>query len=118
MPVAHAEFYERCEELFARKLGYGRRWKKAAAQALGIGRVTLYRYFEAKNEVGDDVIQRLNQLEVGGTPICEDRQMVSLLARGLTDLQKEIDEHGWLKMGFSDNLQRAFDLAAARNALD
>ena len=40
------KFEPRCQELFGKKLGMGRRWKTAAAQALGISRATLYRYFE------------------------------------------------------------------------
>jgi hypothetical protein len=112
------EFAERCERLFAGKLGYDRRWKTAAAQALGIGRATLYRYLDGKTDVAGHVIQRLDQLESGGNPICEDRQMLTLIARGLLDLQREMDENGWLKNGFPDNLQRVFDLASARNALE
>jgi hypothetical protein len=44
--------------------------------------------------------------------------MVTLFSRGLLDVQKQIDDHGWLKDGYPPTLQRSFDLAAARNALD
>jgi hypothetical protein len=39
-------FGARCEALFAGQLGFDRRWKKAAAKALGISRATLYRYWK------------------------------------------------------------------------
>jgi hypothetical protein len=113
------QFETRCQSLFATKLGYGRRWKTAAAQGLRIGRATLYRYFADDSAVAVDVVRRLAQLEAGDTkPVRDDRQMVTLFARGLLDVQKQIDDHGWLKDGYPPTLQRSFDLAAARNALD
>src|SRR5215471_7916297 len=39
------KFETHCQELFKKKLGINRRWKKATAQAVGISRATLYRYF-------------------------------------------------------------------------
>ena len=112
-------FHDRCKALFADKLGYGRRWKTAAAQTLGIGRATLYRYFDSDSAVCDDVLQRLDQLEHSETkPVLNDRQMVTLFACGLRDVQKQIDDYGWLQDGYPPTLQRCFDLAAARNALN
>lgn len=111
-------FHDRCEALFAQKLGYGRRWKTAAAQALGIGRATLYRYFDDDRGVSPDVLAQLKQLDAGEQLIRDDRQMLRLFARGLLDVQKQIDEHGWLKEGYPTTLQRIFDLAAARNMLE
>jgi hypothetical protein len=105
--------------LFAEKLGYGRRWKTAAAQSLGIGRATLYRYFAVDSPIADDVLGRLGQLEAGDIkPVRDDHEMVTLFARGLFDLQRQIDDYGWLRDGYPPTLQRAFDLAAARNTLE
>ena len=111
-------FHDRCEALFAQKLGYGRRWKTAAAQALGIGRATLYRYFDDDRGVSPDVLARLKRLDAGEQLVRDDRQMLCLFACGLLDVQKQIDEHGWLKEGYPPTLQRSFDLAAARNVLE
>jgi hypothetical protein len=114
--VARSVFEETCEALFGDTLGYGRRWKTAAAQALGIGRATLYRYFGG-DVVPANIIAKLGQLRDGGRPV-RDRAMVTLFARGLLDLQEQIDRHGWIKEGYPRVLQRAFDLAATRNVLD
>src|SRR4051812_26715060 len=93
-------FHARCQALFAERLGHGRRWKKAASQALGIARATLYRYFEDDGAVAGDVLLRLAQLEGAGRPVRDDRQMVTLFARGLLDLQGQIDTHGWIRDGY------------------
>src|SRR5207302_2201926 len=87
--------------------------------ALGIGRATLYRYLADDTSVSDDVLQRFALLERGDQkPVRDDREMVTLFARGLLDVQKQIDDHGWLRDGYPSTLQRSVDLAAARNALD
>lgn len=117
MPATNT-FHNRCEALFARKLGYGRRWKTAAARALRIGRATLYRCFDEDSGVPQDVLARLERLDAGEQPIRDDRQMLCMLARGLLDVQRQMDEHGWLKEGYPPTLQRSFDLAAARNVLE
>jgi hypothetical protein len=44
--------------------------------------------------------------------------MVTLFARGLLEVQKQIDGYGWLRDGYPSILQRCFDLAAAQNALN
>lgn len=116
--AAETKFYLECEVLFAQKLGYGRRWKKAAAQALGIGRATLYRYLEDDSAIAPNVRARLAQLSGNRKPLRDDRQMVTLFARGLLDLQEQIDRYGWVKDGYPRVLQRSFDLAGARNALE
>ncbi|PWC76377.1 HU-CCDC81 and SPOR domain-containing protein [Azospirillum sp. TSH64] len=111
-------FHDRCQHLFSDRLGHGRRWKTAAAQALGIGRATLYRYFEEGAEVAAVVLARLADLERGDKPVRDDRSMVVLLASALVDVQKQIDERGWLKDGYPPGLRRVLDLAAARNIQD
>lgn len=110
-------FQEACETLFAHQLGHGRRWKTAAAHALGIGRATLYRYFENEGQVAGDVWRRLRELS-DVEPVRSDREMVTLFARGLLDLQAQVDRYGWVRDGYPPTLQRSFDLAAARNAAD
>ena len=115
--TAKSEFQSECEALFAIKLGYGRRWKSSAAQALGIGRATLYRYFEPGHAVPEDILRRLETLSGGNASTKTTHQMVSLFARGLLDLQVEVDAHGWIKTGYPASLQRTFDLASAQNAL-
>ena len=111
------KFETRCQELFGKKLGMGRRWKTAAAQALGISRATLYRYFEDDSDIPQDVWTQLGRLEAGGdqTPASLARSRRTWFARGLLDVQTQIDEHGWLKDGYPAALQRGFDLAAASN---
>ncbi|WP_422369430.1 hypothetical protein [Pelagibius sp.] len=111
-----SKFYAQCEQLFQADLGYGRRWKSSAARALGIGRATLYRYFENDSAVPTDVHARLRALSQRPPPSHDDHQMVSLFARGLADLQDEIDANGWIKSGYPSTLQRVFDIAGARRA--
>ena len=41
------------------------------------------------------------------------QDMVTWFARGLLDVQTQVDEHGWLRDGYPASLQRGFDLAAA-----
>ena len=113
-----SDFYKQCVQLFQDDLGYGRRWKSSAAQALGIGRATLYRYFENDSAVPDHVHARLRALSQRQSPSHDDRQMVSLFARGLVDLQAEIDANGWIKNGYPPTLQRVFDIAGARRAMN
>jgi len=117
--MTNDNFSMRCEGLFGQRLGYGRRWKTAAAQALGIGRATLYRYFNDVAAVSPDVLRKLEALErPQQQPVRTDYQLLTLFARALLDAQREIDEHGWLKKGYPITLRRAFDLAAARNVTD
>ena len=111
-------FYTRCEALFARKFGYGRRWKSAAAQALGIGRATLYRYLADDSGVAEDVLRQLDELEGSKSPVRNDREMVLLIASALLDVQRHMDESGWLRAPYPPSLRRALDLGAARNLLE
>ena len=118
MPLT-SQFYRQCQKLFERDLGYGRRWKSAAAQALEISRATLYRYFDNDDGVPDDVRSRLRELAQPQVPIYDDQEMVRLYARGLVELQERIDAEGWLKPddGYPSTLQRVFDIAAAQQAV-
>ncbi len=65
-----------------------------------------------------DVWSRLTRLAGAGKPVRDDREMVTLFARGLLDLQEQVDRHGWIKDGYPRTLQRSFDLAGARNTLE
>lgn len=110
------KFETRCQQLFGEKLGMGRRWKTAAAQAVGISRATLYRYFEDDSDIPADVLTQLGKLETGDDQKPASAQdLVTWFARGLLDVQTQIDDHGWLKDGYPSSLQRGFDLAAASN---
>ncbi|UFW48173.1 MULTISPECIES: hypothetical protein [Bradyrhizobium] len=110
------KFEIRCQALFGEKLGMGRRWKTAAAQALGISRATLYRYFEDDSDIPTDVLAQLGKLESGDDQRPASAQdLVTWFARGLLDVQTQIDDYGWLKDGYPPSLQRGFDLAAASN---
>lgn len=111
-------FQRRCEALFSGKLGYGRRWKSAAAEELGIGRATLYRYFESDAAPPADILARLEELEAPARPARNDREMVSLAARALVEVQNIIDQRGWLGAPYPKDLRRFFDLAGARNLAD
>lgn len=110
------KFETRCQQLFGEKLGMGRRWKTAAAQAVGISRATLYRYFEDDSDIPAGVLTQLGKLETGDDQKPASAQdLVTWFARGLLDVQTQIDDHGWLKDGYPSSLQRGFDLAAASN---
>lgn len=111
-------FEERCRIVFAETLGHGRRWKTACAQALGIGRATLYRYLEGGTDVPRDVLKRLSELEGRGPPIRGDREMVVMYASALVEAQRQLDERGWLAAPYPQVIRRAFDLGAARNYQD
>jgi len=112
-----SSFAERCEHLFSERLGYGRRWKSAAAHALKIGRASLYRYLKPGAEAPDAIWAELIALEGGASRKRSDNDMLSLIARALCDVQAEIDRHGWLKDGYPQTLQRVFDIASAQRAL-
>ncbi len=50
-------FAENCERLFQPR--FGRRWKKAAASFLGVGRTSLYRYLKGELRVPEEIAARL-----------------------------------------------------------
>lgn len=114
MPEPNA-FQARCEALFAERLGYGRRWKSAAAQVLGIGRASLYRYFADDGAVPADVVRKLAHLEAPARPTRSDRDMIVLAATAVLDIQRMIDAKGWLSAPYPTSVRRFLDLAAARN---
>ena len=109
-----SSFSDRCRLLFGEKLGFGRRWKSAAASALGIGRATLYRYLD-DDSAPADVISRLAVLEAPGAPARHGRDMVVLAATAVMEVQRSLDESGWLSAPYGPNLRRFLDLAAAHN---
>jgi AcrR family transcriptional regulator len=111
-------FFDRCRTLFSRDMAYGRRWKSTAAQALGISRATLYRYFADDDNIALDVLERLAQLEAPARPVRKDSEMLQLYATALIDIQREIDERGWLSSPYPSTVRRALDLGAARNVID
>ncbi|KAF0225746.1 MAG: hypothetical protein FD176_193 [Rhodospirillaceae bacterium] len=115
MPIEHSDFQARCQALFAEVLGNGRRWKTACAQGLGIGRATLYRYFEDESAVPDEIWLRLERLEQPNAPSFDDRTLVAMFASALVKVQAQIDEKGFLSSPYPAELRRAFDLGAARN---
>jgi hypothetical protein len=111
-------FHDRCKALFSGRLGYGRRWKSIAAQTLGIGRATLYRYFSDDSNIAADVLGRIAQLEEPARPVRKDSEMIQLYATALIDIQREIDERGWLSSPYPSTVRRALDLGAARNVIE
>lgn len=108
-------FEIRAKALFADQLGHGRRWKTAAAEGLGIGRATLYRYFADDSLVAPDVIARLEALAAPRAPTRSDREMICLIARALVEIQTRMDVQGWLSAPYPPAVRRVFDLGAARN---
>lgn len=108
-------FSQRAEELFARRLGFGRRWKSAAAEKLGIGRATLYRYLQDDTPIPADVASALAALEAPSAPVRSDRDMVVLMATALVEIQNRVDIEGWLGAPYPAAVRRVFDLGAARN---
>lgn len=111
-------FPQRAQALFSEKLGYGRRWKTAAAEQLGIGRATLYRYLADPQGVAPDVLAKLAQLEGPQAPVHGVREMVTLIASALVQIQARLDAEGWLKAPYPPSVRRVFDLGAARNLTD
>ena len=108
-------FHDRCQFLFGERLGYGRRWKSMAASLLGIGRASLYRYFNDDSALPSDVVTRLEQLEMPGPPARSERDMVVLAATAVIEVQRAIDAKGWLSAPYGPNLRRFLDLASAHN---
>lgn len=108
-------FHDRCQTLFSERLGFGRRWKSAAATALGIGRATLYRYFNDDGALPVDVVDKLSRLEAPGRPARNDRDMIVLAATAVLEVQRSLDARGWLSAPYGPNLRRFLDLAAAHN---
>jgi len=113
--AAVTSFAERAEALFSQKLGYGRRWKTAAAERLGIGRATLYRYLDDETGVAADVLVKLAQLESPRASVHGDREMVTLIANAVVEIQARLDAEGWLSAPYPPMVRRVFDLSAARN---
>lgn len=111
-------FPQRVQTLFSEKLGYGRRWKTAAAEQLGIGRATLYRYLDDPAGVAPDVLTKLTQLEGPKAPVHGVREMVTLIASAIIQIQSSIDAEGWLRAPYPSSVRRVFDLGAARNLAD
>ena len=112
-----SDFYQRCEAVFSGKHGYGRRWKTAASNELGIGRATLYKYFEHGAKAPPEIIRKLEILSDSKSATKQPEHMVRLFARGLVDLQTDLDEHDRIGVRYPATLQRAFDIASAQNIL-
>lgn len=110
-------FYHRCEAVFSGKHGHGRRWKTAASTELGIGRATLYNYFEPGAKIPPEIIRTLELIADSKSATKQPEHMVSLYARGLVELQTELDEHNRIGERYPRALQRAFDIASAQNIL-
>lgn len=108
-------FHDRCQVLFGERLGYGRRWKSMAASLLGIGRASLYRYFADDSALPKDVVDRLAQLEAPGPAARSERDMIVLAATAVIEVQRALDDKGWLSAPYGPSLRRFLDLAAAHN---
>lgn len=114
-PLTSNRFRLECERLFSHN---GRNWKTACAKALGIGRATLYRYFESEDGVPQDIRRRLMRLSAPDKPPIDSHDMIKLYARALVDLQRELDGHfGNHAACYPNTLGRTFDRAAALNAV-
>jgi len=111
-------FPQRAQALFSKKLGHGRRWKTAAAEQLGIGRATLYRYLDDPAGVAPDVLAKLSKLEGPQAQVHGIREMVMLIASAIVKIQTRIDAEGWLRAPYPLSIRRVFDLGAARNLTD
>jgi hypothetical protein len=108
-------FHDRCQALFGERLGHGRRWKSAAASLLGIGRASLYRYFDEDSTLPAAVLATLEQFEAPAAPARDDREMVVLAATAVVDVQRSLDAKGWLSSPYPPSLRRFLDLASAYN---
>src|SRR6516225_456041 len=112
------QFRLECERIFS---PHGRSWKTACARALGIGRATLYRYFDNDDGIPRDVRQRLIRISAPDKPLIDCGDMIRLYARALVDLQRELDEPSYRSTdspagAYPQTLVRALDRAAALNA--
>jgi hypothetical protein len=113
------DFTLRCEKLFSETLGYGKRWKSIGAIKLGIDRKTLYSYLK-KNNAPSNILARLEKLENNSstpksTPKVPTQDLVRLMAASLQDVEEQLSSRGWIAVPYHENLQRLFDLSAARN---
>jgi len=111
-------FARELESTFAES---GRRWKSAAAGALGISRPTLYRYLKAEEDVlplvvPADLLDRVRQLAGRRKLLPLARDLAVFYARGLTALQELMDARGFISAPYPDDLLRAFSVASALNA--
>ena len=105
-----SDFYRRCEEVFG---GSGRGWRIKAADALGLSKATLYRYFHDDKDVSQKVWEKLDRL--ANRPVLRStHDLVKLMASALCALQKMIDGAGRVE-SFPDILVRFFNLAALQN---
>ena len=110
-------FVARCEALFSPR--HGRRWKTACADALGIGRASLYRYLDGTSEVPDAVLRTLAEVETpSNVPVWDDRNMARLMALAVIKLRQALDAENWLKPPYPPEVQRFLDLCAARNVME
>ena len=100
-------------------MGLGDRWKSAAADALGISRSTLYRYFQPGQEIPLRVRDRLREIAAEPTVILRPRHSLeTLAARALVALHDTMESPSGFSAGLPGHVRRFFDVAAAMNALD
>jgi hypothetical protein len=102
-------------KMFGRERG----WKNSALKHLGVSRPTLDRYIRLE-ESGDlqkipiEILELLGIAklsQVHATPY----ELVNLFARGLVELQQQLDRFGHIQAPYPESLQRAFHIASAFN---
>lgn len=98
----------------------GRRWKSAAAAALSISRPTLYRYLDLPEEalpsaVPKEVVDRIAELSRQTSTLPPLRDLAISYARGLNQLQENIDRNGYISAPYPSELLRALSIASAYN---
>jgi len=114
-------FTSRLEQLFAQGANSGKQWKKAAARALGISHSELSQYIKdnEKNNganIPRRVLDTLESLEHERAVLPSTQTLMTAYAKGLVEVQKQIDRDGWLSAPYPGKLTRALDIAAAYNA--
>jgi hypothetical protein len=103
------------------------KWKKHAAEWLGVSRPTLLRYLNLASKGNWDQIPIAILLRLGlGEPssivepvadIPTTHEMLICFAAGLVEMQAQVDEIGFARAPYPPALQRGLDIASALNVL-
>jgi hypothetical protein len=104
-----------------KKFGRNRGWKAIAMKELGISRPTLERYIKLdengeSQSIPDTLWDSLGAPSSSKSQVASTAyEMVNLFAKGLCELQAQLDQYGHIQSPYPEELQRAFNIASALN---